>query len=155
MAIFPYDVKTGRALYEKARWGACGLGKAPSPVAPLTLSETIRWARRVPRSARVAQGFPRIIDFARKVKRLRTERAEVRRRHPNPLRRAILDKLDRVLTDRSDLVIAARREAHFWWKPRVTDASSVSPTPSVGRSCWGLAAMAARCGKHRPASSIG
>jgi hypothetical protein len=33
--------------------------------------------------------------------------------HPDPLRRAILDTLDRMLANRSNLVIAARREAGF------------------------------------------
>ena len=118
--ITPYDQKTGRALCERAREAGCGPGEVPlSATAQLTLRETLEWARCVPRSARVAQGVPRIADFARKVKRLRGERAELRRQHPDPLRRAILDKLDRVLADRSDLIIAARREARFWWKPRV------------------------------------
>jgi hypothetical protein len=104
----------------KAREAGCGFGEAPiSAPAPLTLGETLEWALRIPRSARVAQGFTRIADFARKVKQLRAERAALRRRHPDPLRRAILDTLDRVLADRSDLVIAARREAGFWWSPRL------------------------------------
>jgi hypothetical protein len=43
MAIFPYDVKTGRALYEKVRWGVCGLRTPPITTddTPLTLGETI------------------------------------------------------------------------------------------------------------------
>jgi hypothetical protein len=114
------DQKTGHALCERAREAGCRLGEAPiSAPVPLTLGETLEWARRIPRSARVAQGFTRIADFARKVKQLRGERAALRRQHPDPLRRAILDTLDRVLADRSNLVIAARREAGFWWNPRV------------------------------------
>src|SRR5262249_52143758 len=78
-----------------------------------------KWARRIPLSARKAQGFSRIIDFARHVKQLRAKRAELRRQHPDPIRRSILDALDRVLLERSDLLIAARREAGFWWGPHV------------------------------------
>jgi hypothetical protein len=99
-----YDQKTGRSLCERAREAGCGRGQAPiTAPAPLTLGETLDWARRIPRSARVAQGFTRIADFARKVKQLRAERAELRNHSPDPLRRAILDTLDRVLADRSDL----------------------------------------------------
>jgi hypothetical protein len=45
------------------------------------------------------------------------QRAELRNQHPDPLRRAILDTLDRVVADRTDLKIAARRAAGFWWQP--------------------------------------
>jgi len=119
MAIFPYHQETGRALYENERWAVCGLGAAPNSIVPLTLGETLQWARRIPRSARVAQGFTRLSEFARNVKQLRAKRAEWRKKYPDPLRRATLARLDRVLDDRRDLVIAARREAAFWWKPRV------------------------------------
>jgi hypothetical protein len=67
----------------------------------------------------VAQGYPRITDFARQVKRIRAERTELRERKPDPVRCEILDKLDRILADRPDLFVAARREAGFWWGPRV------------------------------------
>src|SRR5262245_4386706 len=83
----PYDQKTGGALYEKLRWRACGVRKPPKTIyIPLTLAETLNWARRIPHSARKAQGFTRIIDFARHVRQLRAKRAELRRRHPDPIR---------------------------------------------------------------------
>ena len=113
MAIFPYHQETGRALYENERWAVCGLGAAPNSIVPLTLGETLQWARRIPRSARVAQGFTRLSEFARNVKQLRAKRAEWRKKYPDPLRRATLARLDRVLDDRRDLVIAARRERVF------------------------------------------
>lgn len=40
-------------------------------VTPLTLAQTVAWARCVPRSARMAQGFTRTDNFARHVKRVR------------------------------------------------------------------------------------
>jgi len=85
----------------------------------MTLRETIKWARGIPRSARVAQGYPRIADFARNVKRLRAKRAKLRECQPDPLRRDILDKLDRILADRADLFISARRAAKCWWWPQM------------------------------------
>ena len=66
-----------------------------STTAPLSLKETVEWARQVPRSARVAQGFERFGDFARSVQRLRAKRIEPRKQRPDPLRRAILDTLER------------------------------------------------------------
>lgn len=45
----------------------------------MNLTETIAWARSVPRSARVAQGYPRIRDFAHHVMRVRDERARRRK----------------------------------------------------------------------------
>src|SRR5262245_6306358 len=116
---FPLDVETWWCLYEQARWGACGQHVPAKPERPPTLGETIDWARLIPRSARVAQGYPRISDFARHVRRIRAERAKLRERNPDPLRREILAKLDRILADRRDLFVAARREAKFWWGPRV------------------------------------
>jgi hypothetical protein len=86
---------------------------------PLLLRDTITWARSVPRSARVAQGFTRVTDFARAVQKLRVERAALRQWHPDPLRRNILDRLDRIVADRADLNRAARREAKVWWTPRM------------------------------------
>ena len=112
----PLGLSTRRELHEQARWRACGL--APKVVRPITLGETIEWARRIPRSARKAQGHTRIADFARHVKRLRAERAKLRECQPDPLRRNILDKLDRILADRPDLFIAARRAAKCWWRPQ-------------------------------------
>jgi hypothetical protein len=113
------DVNTRGALYEQARWRACGFRRAPTGARPTTLSETIEWARRIPRSAREAQGYTRMVNFARHVKRLRAERARLREREPDPLRRDILDKLDRILADRPDLFIAARRAAKCWWRPQM------------------------------------
>jgi hypothetical protein len=115
-----YKRKIGRTLYENTRWRACGARK-PRLTAkkPLTLGKTVKWARRLPRSAVAAQGFTRIIDFARHVKKVRAKRADLRTQHPDPTRRAILDALDRVLLDRRDLLIAACRESGFWWEPPV------------------------------------
>lgn len=113
------DVKTCARLYEQARWGPCGQRVPRKTERPITLGETIQWARSIPRSARAAQGYARLRDFARHVKRLRAERAKLRERQPDPLRRDILDKLDRILADRHDLFVAARREAKFWWSPHV------------------------------------
>jgi hypothetical protein len=113
------DVNTWWRLYEQARWGACGQLVPAKAEKPLTLGETIQWARLIPRSARVAQGYLRITDFARHVKGIRAERAKLRERKPDPLRREILDKLDRIMAERHDLFVAARREAKFWWSPRV------------------------------------
>lgn len=44
----------------------------------MSLQATIRELRRVPRAARVAQGFSRLRDFARHVLRVRAQRAELR-----------------------------------------------------------------------------
>ena len=89
-----------------------------STTAPLTLKETIDWAREVPRSARVTQGFVRVGDFARSVQRLRAKRTELRKHHPDRLRRAIVDTLERVIYDRDDLRAAARRAARVSWHPQ-------------------------------------
>src|SRR5262245_62109540 len=113
------DVNTGCRLYEQARWGACGINCPPKVERPLTLRETIEWARSIPQSAREAQGHTRLVDFARRVKQVRVERAKLRERHPDLLRRAILDKLDRILAGRLDLFVEARRAAKFCWKPRL------------------------------------
>ena len=91
--------------------------------APLSVADTAKWARRIPRAAREAQGFTRIADFARHVKQLRAKRAELRKQHPDPVRRAILDTLERIMFNRADLRKAARREAKanchpnfpVWW----------------------------------------
>jgi hypothetical protein len=64
------------------------------------------------------------------VKRLRAKRTELRKQHPDPLRRAILDTLERIMFYREDLRKAARRETNanchpsfpVWWegtKPRL------------------------------------
>lgn len=120
MAIFPYDAKTGRALCERVHDARFGYRGPPiTTPAALSLRETLEWARRIPSSARIAQGFTRIADFARHVKQLRAQRAELHKPYIDPLRRTILDTLDRIVSDRNDLVVAARREAGFWWKPRV------------------------------------
>jgi hypothetical protein len=113
--------KKGRLLHEQARRRAVGL-RAPSrlPPGPLTLGQTIRWARRILRASRLAQGFPDIAEFARHVRQLRAERAELRAWQPDPLRRDILDRLDRVIQGRPDLIREARLVAGFWWKPRLT-----------------------------------
>jgi hypothetical protein len=116
--------KEGTARYEQDRLRSCGFPRARIRApAPLTLAQTVAWARRVPRSARAAQGFTRILDFARHVKRVRAKRAELRKRQPDPLRRAILDRLERIMLDRADLRKAARRAAKanchpdfpVWW----------------------------------------
>ena len=84
----------------------------------------------------VAAGFTRIIDFARHVKQLRVTRAELRRQHLDPIRRSILDALDRVLLDRRDLLTEACSEArcwgaqiNAWWgrgKPRAYDGVRIA-----------------------------
>src|SRR5262245_9375196 len=112
-----YGQKQTLRLHEQARLRALGLRGKPKTFTPLTLAQTIAWARRVPRSARVAQGFRRIDDFARRVKLVRAKRAELRRCHPHPLRQSILETLERVLYDRDDLMKAARREARAHWGP--------------------------------------
>jgi hypothetical protein len=37
---------------------------------------------------------------------------------PDPVRRNILDTLERIIEDRKDLTLAAHRIARFWWQPR-------------------------------------
>jgi hypothetical protein len=124
-----YGRRKGRLLCEQARAEACGLPlQRVRPPKPLGL--TMLWADRIPRPARAAQGFHHVKDFARSVKELRARRAELQRQHPDPVRRAILDTLERILSDREDLREAARRQArargrprfNVWWgsgKPRV------------------------------------
>jgi hypothetical protein len=121
----PYGYKEGTFLYEQGRLRPCGLPQVQiRRAAPLTLAATAKWARRIPRSAREAQGFTRILDFARHVKELRAKRAELRKPQPDPVRRAILDRLERIMFDRTDLKKAARRAAKanchpefpVWWK---------------------------------------
>lgn len=112
MSARPYGHKEGTFLYEEARLRSCGLPEVRNGrAAPLSVADTVKWARRIPRAAREAQGFTRIADFARHVKRLRAKRAELGKQHPDPLRRGILDTLDRIMFDRTDLRKAARREA--------------------------------------------
>jgi hypothetical protein len=119
MIASTYGQRKGRLLYEQARADACGFRRpAVRPTKPLCLIETMEWARRVPRSARLAQGFPHTKDFAHGVKQLRAQRAELRKHHPDPLRRTILDALERILSNREDLRKAARREAHAHWRPK-------------------------------------
>jgi hypothetical protein len=128
-----YGHKEGTCLYEEDRLLSCGLPKVHiGNAAPLSVADTVKWARRIPRAAREAQGFSRITDFARHVKRLRAKRAELRKQHPDPVRRAILDALERIMFYRTDLRKAARQEAKanchpnfpVWWsgsKPRLYD----------------------------------
>jgi hypothetical protein len=98
-----YGYTEGTFLYEQGRLRSCGLPQVRTRrAAPLTLAATVKWARRIPRSAREAQGFTRILDFARHVKELRAKRAELRKQRPDPLRRAILDTLERIMSDRFD-----------------------------------------------------
>ena len=105
-----YGRRKGRLLCEQARAEACGLPlQRVRPPKPLGL--TMLWADRIPRPARAAQGFHHVKDFARSVKELRARRAELQRQHPDPVRRAILDTLERILSDREDLREAARRQA--------------------------------------------
>ena len=123
--------KEGTFLYEEERLRSCGLPKVRvKRGTPRSVADTVKWARRIPRAAREAQGFTRIADFARHVKRLRAKRAELRKQHPDPVRRAILDKLERIMFYRTDLRKAARRKAKanchpdfpVWWsgsKPRL------------------------------------
>ena len=66
----------------------------------------------------MAQGFIRVSDFARSVQRLRAKRTELRKPHPDRLRRAIVDTLERVIYDRDDLRAAARRAARVSWRPQ-------------------------------------
>jgi hypothetical protein len=126
-----YGYQEGTFLYEQDRLLPCGLPKVRlRRTTPLSIAETINWARRMPRAAWQAQGFTRIRDFARQVKQLRQKRAELRKPKPDPVRRAILDRLERIMLDRADLRKAARREAKanchpdfpVWWngkKPRL------------------------------------
>jgi hypothetical protein len=124
MSRHPYGHKEGTFLYEEDRLRSCDLPKVHiRRAAPLSVADTVKWARRIPRAAREAQGFTRIADFARHVKQLRAKRAELRKQHPDPVRRAILDTLERIMFDRTDLRKAARREANanchpnfpVWW----------------------------------------
>jgi hypothetical protein len=73
------------------------------------------------------------------VKQLRAKRAALRKQHPDPLRRAILDTLERIMFDRTDLRKAARRAVNanyhpdfpVWWNGR-------KPRPHQGvRHAWG------------------
>jgi hypothetical protein len=77
----------------------------------MTLTDTIQWARSIPRSARLAQGHPRIRDFALHVMRVRAARADRRRMRPNPIRTAIVRRLQRIVDDQLVLRRAARAEA--------------------------------------------
>lgn len=113
-----YAKKEALLLQEEALLHALGLRGKPKTFTPLTLAQTAAWARCVPHSARMAQGFTRIDDFARHVKRVRAKRAELRRCHPHTLRHSILEMLERVLSDRDDLMKAARREARAHWRPQ-------------------------------------
>ena len=108
----------GRLRLERARRSAVGVRWEPTAAVP-TLAETTAWARSIPRAGHQAQGFTRLADFARHVKQLRTKRAKLREWHPDPVRRDVLDKLERIIGDRKDLTIAARRIARFWWQPRM------------------------------------
>jgi hypothetical protein len=108
----------GRLLHDKVRCAAVGARWEPRTSVP-SLKETIAWARRIPRAARAAQGFTRLVNFARYVKQLRAKRAKLREWHPEPVRRDILDKLECILNERKDLIITARRRARFTWKPRM------------------------------------
>jgi hypothetical protein len=110
--------KRGRFLLDRACRSAIGAHWEPTTAVP-TLAETVVWARSIPKAAREAQGFTRVLDFARQVKQLREERAKLRAWHPDPVRRDLLDKLQRIMDDRKDLTITARRIARFWWKPRM------------------------------------
>jgi len=87
-----------------------------------TLAQTVVECRRIPRSAWIRQGFPRLKDFARHVHRLRTERRA--RPAPNPTpseivmkwreRVTILARLTRIIEDDAGLRLAARRAAVDW-----------------------------------------
>jgi hypothetical protein len=110
--------KSGRLLLDRARRSAVGAHWESATAVP-TLAETLAWAPSIPTAAREAQGFTRVLDFARRVKRLREERAKLREWHPDPVRRDLLDKLQRIMDDRNDLTITARRIARFWWQPRM------------------------------------
>src|SRR5262249_11711608 len=114
-----YGQKQARLLQEQLRRRAYGLRGRPATFTPLTLAQTVAWSRRVPRSARIAQGFAHIDDFARHVKQVRSKRAELHRCHPHPLRHSILETLKRIFSDRDDLMKAARREARAHWRPHV------------------------------------
>ena len=125
MSTRAYGYQLGSFLYEQDRLLPCGLPKVRlRRTTPLSIAKTIKWARRIPRAAWQAQGFTRIRDFARHVKQLRQKRAELRKPKPDPVRRAILDRLERIMFYRADLRKAARREAKAnchpefpaWWK---------------------------------------
>jgi hypothetical protein len=87
-----------------------------------TLAQTVVECRRIPRSARIRQGFPRLKDFARHVHRLQAERRA--RPAPNPTpseivmkwreRVTILARLTRIIEDDAGLRLAARRAAVDW-----------------------------------------
>jgi hypothetical protein len=79
----------------------------------MTLTETITELRRVPRSARVAQGYPVLRDFALHVMRVREQRAR-RRAYTDAqetIRREIAARLQRILDSRRDLRRLAREDA--------------------------------------------
>ncbi len=76
-----------------------------------TLTDTIVWARSIPRHSRVAQGYPRLRDFAKHVQKTRARRAELAAKPRNPVRDAILARMRRILETRHDLQLAARRVA--------------------------------------------
>lgn len=79
-----------------------------------TITETVTELRSVPRSARVAQGFPRLRDFARHVLRVRARRAGLRRPGKNPtdhVRDNIERTLGKIFSERPDLRRAARQAA--------------------------------------------
>jgi hypothetical protein len=56
MSAFPYGHKEGTFLYEEDRLRSCGLPKVRiRRVTPLSIADTVKWARRIPRAAREAQ----------------------------------------------------------------------------------------------------
>jgi hypothetical protein len=89
-----------------------------------TLAQTIVECRNIPRTARVSQGFPRLNDFARHVRRLRAARTARRARNLaqsdsdtgvlSPERVTILARLTRIIEDDARLRLAARRGAVDW-----------------------------------------
>ena len=77
----------------------------------MTLTDTLRTVRSIPRAARVVQGFPRIRDFAMRVMRVRAERAKLAVVRSDPVRSAIRQRLQRILDDQRALRRAARETA--------------------------------------------
>lgn len=82
-----------------------------------TWTETIAEARRIPRSARVAQGFTRIRDFAAHVWRVRHERAQRRKSGGtdslDALRDTIAERLQAILDERPEIRRSARQTARL------------------------------------------
>jgi hypothetical protein len=105
----------------------------------MTLTDTIAAVRSIPRSSRVAQGYPRIRDYALYVMRVRAERAE-RHTYTDSLvlaRREIVARLQRILDDSIALRRQARAAAGLgreWTPPYVVQFASRTQPAVRGNS---------------------